>query len=314
MENVIFDTNAYRYLVQDKNYNDLDNYIEKIKSKERRLGIETLLSPIVAKELLAHVADKNDPAFDKCLKAIKAMYLHCSQDEGKTYRMLAGPEMLIAKSFFNKMLPRQEQSYQALVQIAFHLAKEPTNYIFTKFQKNLNLIKMHVLEAENVFANTMLSFIKHNDPDSVDWNIFKNDKSKRTKLLNKIRSEETSLELAGGYIAIVHKLLQQENIITTSLDVNTLRDMSIEFVKFFPAYITLYKKVFENVINSDFNMFEDSRSNFLWDIQLMLNTGIKTINGNKLYFVSSDKAISDAVKNTDQYSILSFKEYLQYIN
>ncbi|MDO3423481.1 hypothetical protein QWT87_01185, partial [Chryseobacterium sp. APV1] len=158
------------------------------------------------------------------------------------------------------------------------------------------------------------SFIKHNDPDSVDWNIFKNDKSKRTKLLNKIRSEETSLELAGGYIAIVHKLLQQENIITTSLDVNTLRDMSIEFVKFFPAYITLYKKVFENVINSDFNMFEDSRSNFLWDIQLMLNTGIKTINGNKLYFVSSDKAISDAVKNTDQYSILSFKEYLQYIN
>jgi len=34
-----------------------------MKVKEAKRGITTLLSPIVAQELLAHLADKNDTAF-----------------------------------------------------------------------------------------------------------------------------------------------------------------------------------------------------------------------------------------------------------
>lgn len=315
MEIVIFDTNAYRYLIQDKSFAELDKYIKKIKSKEKKLSIQTYLSPIVAKELLAHIADKNDPSYEKCLKAIKAMYLHCSEQNGKVYRMLASPEMLIAKSFFNTAIPRKEETFNALIQIAFHLAKGPTEDKFRKFQKNLNQNRNHVLESENFFATSLYDFIKKIDPNSIGWNIFKNNQSKRTKLLKSIRSDEVSLELAGGFIYTVYLLLQSENLIKTQLTVEKLVDMSMEFVNFFPEYIALYKKVLENLVNSEFNLFENSRSNFLWDIQLMMNVGKHTINGQKLYFVTSDKAIIEAaITNNGKYSILTFDEYLDYIN
>lgn len=65
MEKVIFDTNAYRYLAAGKTNRQLDKLIKKIKHKEQQNDIEALLNPIVARELLAHIANKRDPAFKK---------------------------------------------------------------------------------------------------------------------------------------------------------------------------------------------------------------------------------------------------------
>src|SRR4051794_32497734 len=60
MEKVIFDTNAYRYLVTDKEFDEIDKVVAKLKSKEAQKGLESMISPIVAKELLAHAADKRN--------------------------------------------------------------------------------------------------------------------------------------------------------------------------------------------------------------------------------------------------------------
>lgn len=314
MEKVVFDSNAYRYLVANKTYEELDKYLKKIKSKEATRGIESLISPIVTKELLAHVASKKDPAYEKCLKAIKALYLHSSEEDGNKYRMIASPELLISKVFFKESLPQKEETNKALVQIAYHLAQDPNDYTFKKFQKNLNLNKDHVLSSENFYSTSLMQLMRSLDPDSEGWKIFPKDEVKRKKALEQIRSDNTSIDLAAGQIVAIAEVLKSvgKNI---DLDGKKLFDMSLKFMEVFPEFIALYKVVLENLVNSEFNLLENSRSNFLWDTQLMMNIGDHTIQGDKLYFVTDDKAIlRTAIQENAKYSILTFDEYLAYIN
>lgn len=311
-ELVIFDTNAYRYLVADKSFEDIDKFIAKIKSKEERNNIETLISPIVTKELLAHLADKNDPSFEKCLKANKALFLHSGTSE--SYRMIASPELLLAKAFFDKTIPSKELTNQALGQISFHLATNPSNHVFTKFQHNLNLNRQHVFESEMNFALAMLEFVRAADPSSTGWRIFEHNETQRRKILEVIRSEKVSIDIALGFLVVVYHLLQTSGQIE-QMPFQELVDRAKKFIELFPEPIALYKLVMENLVNSEFNLLENSRSNFVWDIHLMFNIGNMSINGSKVNFVTDDKAIiRTAISNNAKYTIHTFDEYLDYIN
>lgn len=42
MDKVIFDTNAYRYLVTDKTFEQIDKLVQKLKSREEKNNIESL--------------------------------------------------------------------------------------------------------------------------------------------------------------------------------------------------------------------------------------------------------------------------------
>ena len=94
-----------------------------------------------------------------------------------------------------------------------------------------------------------------------------------------------------------------------------LVDRAKKFIELFPEPIALYKLVMENLVNSEFNLLENSRSNFVWDIHLMFNIGNMSINGSKVNFVTDDKAIiRTAISNNAKYTIHTFDEYLDYIN
>lgn len=311
MEKVIFDTNAYRYLVDGKDFDQVDKVIAKLKAKEEKNDIETLISPIVVKELLAHLADKNDPSFDVCLKANKALYLHSGSDEN--YRMIASPELLISKAFFAKTIPSKIETNNALGQISFHLATNPSDHVFKKFQRNLNLNKDHVLESEKEFALAMKQFIVSQDPNAKGWRIFENDDNSRRKVLESIRSENASIEIAFGYIYLVYMLLLSSGQIA-QMSMPELMDRAKSFITVFPEPIALYKYVMENLVNSEFNLFENSRSNFVWDIHLMFNVGDHAISEGKVHFVTSDKAmIRTAIAENAKYSIWTFDEYMEFL-
>ena len=181
MDKVIFDTNAYRYLVTNRDLSEIEKVINKVKYREEKNNIETLISPIVAKELLAHVANKKDPSFEKCLKAIKAMYLHSGNDEN--YKMIASSELLISQAFFQKTIKAKIETNKAIGQMLYHLAKEPSDHVFRKFQFNLNSNYDHVVSSENEFAVSMKQFITTIDPNANGWKIFENDDIGRKKAL-----------------------------------------------------------------------------------------------------------------------------------
>lgn len=312
MEKVIFDTNAYRYLVTNCKFNEIDKLMEKIKNREKKRNIEALISPIVAKELLAHIANKKDPHFEKCLKAIKAMYLHSGNDEN--YKMLASPELLISKAFFNEVLDAKEETNKAIGQMLFHFSKNPSSYVFTKFQHNLNRNRDHIIDSENNFAIVMKQFVDIKDPLANGWQIFKDNEIKRKEVLKEIRSEEVSIQIAMGHIFTVYSLLVLSGKIPYMSNEELVKRAK-SLVENYPEPIALYKVVMENMVNSEFNLFENSRANFVWDIHLMFNVGKHSIGNENLYFVTSDKAmIKAAIEENAKYTILTFDEYLDYLS
>jgi hypothetical protein len=315
MEKVIFDTNAYRYLVGNKTNREINKIIQKLKDKERKNNIESLMSPIVAKELLAHVANKKNPSYNKCLKAIKALYYHSGNDE--QIHIIPTFELLISKAFFNKEISSSVENHKAIGQILLHLAKRPSEYTFKKFQRTLNLNANYVKEAEDNFANKMKNFLKQIDTNCVDWEVFKNDPKKRLQALDDVRSEKNSLAIATGYLYIVYDLLIKDGKLSNKSEdeiIEEIAPMAKEFLKIFPEPIALQKMVMENLINSKFNLFEDSRSNFVWDINLMFNVGQNTVENSKIIFVTSDKTmIKSALSTNSKNMILSFYDYMEYL-
>ena len=315
MEKVIFDTNAYRYLVSDKTNKQVNKIIQKLKDKEKKNNIESLMSPIVAMELLAHVANKKDSSYTKCLKAIKALYYHSGNN--KEINIIPSSELLISKAFFNQEISSKLTTHQAIAQILLHLAKNPSEYVFTKFQRNLNLNARHIKDSEDNFALEMKKFLKSIDPDCNEWEVFKDEPEKRKKALLSVRSNETSKAIAAGYLYIVYDLLIKDGKLPNKTEEEILKEiepMTIEFIKIFPEPIALYKSVMENLINSEFNLFQNNRSNFVWDIHLMFNIGQNTIGNSKIIFVTSDKAIIKTALSTNTKNLIfTFDEYMQYL-
>ncbi|WP_428658520.1 hypothetical protein [Runella sp.] len=78
MIKVVFDTNFYREFVRNKNYNEVELAILKLKKLEFEHGFLPYLSVHVSCELLKHLKDEKGRDFYSCKKAIRAQYLHCS--------------------------------------------------------------------------------------------------------------------------------------------------------------------------------------------------------------------------------------------
>lgn len=311
MEKVIFDTNAYRYLASGKNWERIDSLIEEIKRKEAKNNIETLMSSVVAMELLAHVASKKDKQYQKCLNAIKAMYLHNGNKDN--FQMVASFDLQIARSFFHKDFSKKIETSQAIGQILYHLATKPSPHTFKKFQHNLNRIQKHIKESEEDFVNGMRAIVRIIDPSAVGWRIYEHDDAKRKKALEYIRSEQVSVELAMSWICAVyiHLLMNDEVNVEDKFD---FLDMSHELIKHFPEPIILHKQVLENLVNSDFDMAQNNRANFLWDIQLMFIAGDNKMSGDKLYLVTSDDAMKQAANKCGHHlNILTFEEYMDVL-
>lgn len=314
MEKVIFDTNAYRYLVTNKTDNEIDAIIEKVKYREQQNDIESLLNPIVAKELLAHIANKKDTSFQKCLKAIKALYYHNGNDT--EYSMIPTPELLISKSFFNETIDKKIETNKAFGQMAYHFAKDPSNHTFRKFQRNLNLNAKDVEEVEQAFAKEMEGFLKIIDPNKIGWKVFDYNPIGRTKALSDMRNLVAET-FALGFLYIVRGLLENEGKVISKSEKETLKELRLmvpDFIKIFPEPIALYQLVLENMINSEFNLYENNRGNFIWDIQMLFYAGQNSIQNSKIIFVTSDKAmISTALGTNPNNTVLNFEEYMEYL-
>lgn len=313
MERVIFDTNAYRYLTRGISFSDIDAYMVDVKNREKANGIKALFSPIVAKELLAHIADVNDSAFDKCLRANKAMYLHCCNNPME-YDMIPSYELQLSKLFWDKTMPKKIETHYAIGQLCYHFALNNSEETRRKLNANLQSVKQMVDDGEQGFIEGMRELVKALDPSSTGWQIYPNNAIQRDKALATLRSEDISIQIALSFVSLTYLSLLNEGQISKE-PMKELVEKAKELLKIFPEPIVLHKYVVEQMFHSNFDISQNNRSNFVWDISLMFNVGQRhQIAGSKLYFVTSDKAmINAAIGCNDNFSILTFEEYKTYL-
>lgn len=310
-EIVIFDSNAYRHFTSGKSLSQIETDIQKVLELEKENNLISLINPIVLYELLAHLADPGDSAYDRCLKAVKALYLH--NGDSKEFRTLVDPELMLCYSFFQKTIKSREDTVTAIGQIASAFAANPTVDTTEKYKDKLEKIRDHVYQTEINFATDMQKAIRELDPSSTNWQLFANDPKKRADYISYLRSETFPLHIGVGMMMRIYLLLVEHGLETFDPSIN-LVPRAKQFATQFNASIELYKEVYMRLIGSDYNLFDDSRVNFIWDIHLMLSVGDQKIQTSQVNFVTHDKAILKAAEVTGhKYKILTLTEYLEYI-
>jgi hypothetical protein len=308
MELVIFDTNAYRNIAADRDFQDLENDIIKFKSIELEQGITSLMHPIVIKELLYHVVGERDNMHDKCISALKAMYHHCSN--GESFRLLADFDLQLGKVFFDTVDPNRERVDKQLGEIVSALATKPIENVLKLYQFNLKQIREYVQSNESFFKGQLKTFIKAIDPDAESWTVFQDDDKMRKKALDYFESKSIEDEIALSYILMTHHNLLEKGLIKKPDSKEELKRKANHF----QAPIILYKNVLKKFNQPDFNMDKKSRENFVWDIHLMFIVSSHQIKGAPMYLITSDKEMRNAaIQCGFNGKVLSFDEYIEFI-
>jgi|GEM_PF-969734 len=310
-EIVIFDSNAYRHFTSGKSLSQIETDIQKVLELEKENNLISLINPIVLYELLAHLADPADSAYDRCLKAVKALYLH--NGDRSEFRTLVDPELMLCYSFFQKTIKSREDTVTAIGQIASAFSANTTVDTTEKYKDKLEKIRDHVYQTEINFATDMQNAIRKLDPSSTNWQLFVNDPKKREEYISYLRSETFPLHVGVGMMMRIYLLLVEHGLETFDPSIN-LVPRAKQFATQFNASIELYKEVYMRLIGSDYNLFDDSRVNFIWDIHLMLSVGDQKIQTSQVNFVTHDKAILKAAEVAGhKYKILTLTDYLEYI-
>lgn len=144
--NVIFDTNAYRYLAGNRSADEVSQVILAIRQEERRQGIRASMAPPVSLELFNHFEDEKDPHFSQCLVALVGSYLHTHDlDQGVVPYMAPNLTMLTSLALFGVRDPEEEAVVKQMDDIAsvIYLDPRPASIIRLKdkFISYWNLIR-----------------------------------------------------------------------------------------------------------------------------------------------------------------------------
>lgn len=313
MEKVIFDTNAYLDLIEIVPETDVDSFMNDVRAKETSQGITVLLHPVVMKEIISHLHNNtNATRFQLYLKANNAMYLH-SKYNGVN-NIAASIELQLAKSYWNKSLSRYEESSKAILQVSEIFAKAfPA--LPNQVPENLKYIHDMVEQGEEGFVNAIRDFLKKIDPNFDGVHVFKADKNKRKNAWKSLNTNDMDLYTAMAFIMITQQLLWNEKQISTLKNFNMLIDKGKMLIKECPEAIYLQRWIYQQCFSSNgFNLFK--HRNFVWDMHLMFYAGFHKINGEPLTFVTSDKAMLEAVKaiSSTNKNVINIEEYKQKIN
>lgn len=311
---IIFDTNAYRKLVNRKTVENIDETVNKIVERQKELGIISLMSTTVARELICHLFDNGGfDATGDCTKAIRAIYRHCG--DFQTYNLLPLPETQLAIELFGVKNLKAETSQEAVAEIVFNVFKNPTIENLTPYLSNIEEIKKHNQETECELER-MLTVLKNAKlPNGMTFGEY-------------AASENFKLETAIAYIsslAIYLGVIRREDIIMEDNKAKVpsfIKDKAKEYLKKYPAPIEMRANLISKLDMPDFNPSKRERLNQIWDEQL-LHVINHQISGEPINIVSSDKGMMLAARNVNnklinssdifEGHITSLDEYLSYL-
>ncbi|WP_276485772.1 hypothetical protein [Paraflavitalea pollutisoli] len=242
MDKVVWDINAYRYFVTNRSDSEVEKAIQNLNTREKANNIESSFSVIVAQELLSHIADRTDPYFAVCMKAIKALYKY--NGDSTEYRVMATQDLQISRIFFDSTLPSKVAHCEAIGRMLSEFASDPTPHVFIKHQQNLNRIKAEVYRSEQNFISDILHVIRKLDPTSTSWQLFANDPVQRKGMFENIRSESFKQMIGIGYIVATYAALKETGLVREHSD-EELGDMAKAFASFFPEPIALFQELYE---------------------------------------------------------------------
>lgn len=307
---VVFDTNAYRNVVSQKNESESKQLIENIKNQENSKEIIPMMSSTVAMELIKHLHDEpNSRSFKSCSTACKIMYEHTGNSE--QFRLLPLPETQLAKIFFKIDNKKALQTQKSLGVLLYELTKNLEESI-NKYSTQISEVANFMNKAEQVYVDGLNSLCKQIDPSFVNWPPFQNNEKKRSEFLNYVKSnsfqENTAIALLS---AVEHDLIKQGKTIIIPPNIRS-EQVSI-FIDSYKIPLNFRSWVWSQFVNGDFNPEKKSRANYIWD-EYILHFADKKANNHQIMLVTCDNQMIGAAKRVNKNCLIkTFDEYLKFI-
>ncbi len=291
---VVFDTNAYRNLTFGLTTEESRRIARKLADAEHAQGTKALANPFVIWELVSHLANSSDPAYQNCMNAVVAMVEHTRQPMdflGGICRIVDG-ETEICRQLFNRIPPLAEQNCANLSQLASYIWSKAPNLAdpnatinFTTFSAEMD--KMEQAWLDHIEA--ILTVFWTLDPSFDTPEKQKQELKKRREYINGPNfRRETALGKAISCASLFDIILSAE----------ALKEAGDRMETIFEASLTMMQKTFAKWFDSpDMNLRspKKKRGNFIWDTALCYGVGSSHAVGDaNIVLVTDDGAICDA--------------------
>ena len=309
---VIFDTNAYIEFCEnyDLNINLVLHEIENLRTKERMLNIDSFAAPPVLLELFAHLADPDDPFYERCKCSLLNLYRHTTIENSLDIRIIADSESLLARLLFNYEYRELIQKWKKIANLLAQIYNRPDENNIARMRNDIRQISQYVQDEENQFVSDMFNFVvKGLNSSATDWAPLVNDEVTKTRFLRFINLEEAIMDLAKMYVI---KTCSIASIRHNNVDMDTLAE---KVKSTFPAALKLYMRILKRIAETGCDITQRSRRNWIWDIQLLFYVTSTTLINKEIFLVSSDRDIIKAAEmGGRRNNVIRLNDYLNLIN
>jgi hypothetical protein len=306
---VIFDTNAYRELTAKTLLVDTRKRAINLRALERGSGCVALASPIVIWELVAHLADPSDPAYERCQNALVALGEHTRDLSGTGGIMMAlDSEWLVCHTLFGKTPPGAETNVKNLAALANHVRDNAPSISDPVVLANMKVFSQEMARREGSWLADLQNAL---DGLSTATSHLKGQAKKNAE--QQLRAYLQSPEFATLWALLgVHHHAQ---LVSASLTDQEWQSMADFFEKEFSVPFRLTLTLVRNLMGQpglNLTSAKRKRGNFMWDAGICYMIPAAQQAGVPIEIVSGDHAIVTAAAQCGN-AVIGLDHYLQRI-
>lgn len=292
---IIFDTNAYRNLTFDLSLADSRSKALQLRQLEQKAGNFALASPIVIWELIAHLSNTNDPAYDYCLNALVALAEHTWSpfDPNAGVCLFADAASTVCRELFRVIPSIATQNVQNFAKLAAYVKNNAPNLTLPAALTNLQVFSAELAKLEKQWLSDMQKILTDCDPQiAKPWVGGKDDKDVRRKL----RSYFASQAFMDAWAAIT--VVRHANMLGIKLTPAKLAEKTKVIRDVFPVPFHLMSALLQKFPTPQpMNLYstKKNRANFLCDTTICFSIGgFHQVGNAPMFLATADKAIKAA--------------------
>ncbi|WP_263785309.1 hypothetical protein [Salinibacter grassmerensis] len=291
MSALVFDSNVYRNLFRELDFEEARDLGTKLSKKQSEQGDTSYAQLYVVCELLSHLADTSDPAFGDCRHAILGLWNHCLQESKEMMRFIPDPELQFAKEFYGEI----DDQYGALYNNVMYLCKEVNERgesdELTDIRGNLSEVSRAIEMSEANFVDDVLrQVVNHTDPNASNWQIFEDDEEAKSEILSFLNSEDSDV-----IIGISNALRFRDAAGVGEESPDEIRAKGKYLAENYKVPMKMYKEILKRIVETGCDLTKKNRANWLWDMQISFFLGPNNhVQGEHLVLVTDDGDILDA--------------------
>lgn len=300
---VILDTHVYRKIgrivFRKLNEEERNMYFHNWRQNEKENGLEGCSSLLVAMELISHLKDKEDPAYEDCKNAIKVLARHSPNN------FIPPPDIYFSKIFFDFESIETNNFCSVLGDIISEIANNEPPYS-EKTETAIRESSEMLERLEELMLTAIKQGVAPTNPDGNDKNLFKEksqqNKERKRKLRNTLKKEEKYIEHQAK--SFIQRIAEFCSIQLSDISATKYNELILFLTENHSSPFLLIREINEQLLQPEYKL--EKKVNDLTDILILFGAN----QSENRFLVSAEKKIIKCGKG----NVITEEEYLKICN